>query len=190
MPLVGLNIWISVLLLDFCNHRLFPLLTAVLFHIPVFFALIFIRLHFPFPFFAWTPVVWRCNSLPLCVVRITTMARPLPPPHPPPRPPTPSFLAWTSMAWYAAPAITKPTTRLTATAPQRRKGPWPAGVAATWRRTACSSNVTTAGERMKTRPVWVLEHERFVTVLTLLQVIIRCVTKKVTDQDKRCWRHC
>lgn len=51
--------------LVFCNHNLLPLLTAVLFHIPVFFALIFIRLHFPFPFLPEHPLfedatVFRC----------------------------------------------------------------------------------------------------------------------------------
>lgn len=134
------------ILLNSC-HNLFPILTAVLFHIPVF-CPHFHSSPFPFPFFAWTPVVWRCNSLPLCVVRITTMARPLLPLHLPPRSPKPSFPAWTLMVWYAAPAITKPQwkTQLTATAPQRKTGPWPAGVTAVWPRTACSSNVTTAGE--------------------------------------------
>lgn len=151
MLLVWLNTWISILLLVFCNHKLLPLLTAVLFHTPVF-CPHFHSSPFSVSLFAWTPVVWRCNSLPLCVVRITTMARPLPPPHLPPRFPKPSFPVWISTAWYAAPAITKllRTTQPTATAPQKRMGLWPAGVTAAWRQTACSSNVTTAGEAWKT----------------------------------------
>lgn len=55
----------SIQLLVFCDHRLLPLLTAELFHTPVFFALIFIRLHFPFPFLPEHPLfedatVFRC----------------------------------------------------------------------------------------------------------------------------------
>lgn len=108
---------------------------------------------FPF-FFAWTPVVWRCNSLPLCVVRITTMAHPLPPPHLPPRSPKPSFPVWISMAWCTAPAIMKRlrTTQPTATAPQRRTAQWPAGVTAAWRLSACLLNVKTAGRTSRLRP--------------------------------------
>lgn len=106
--------------------------------------------HFHFsPFsvspFAWTPVVWRCNSLPLCVVRITTMAHPLPPPHPPLHPPKPSFPAWSLTAWCAAPFIPNPqrSTLPTARAPLKRTAP--PGATAACRQTGCSSNVTTAG---------------------------------------------
>lgn len=88
-------------------------------------------------------IVWRCNSLPLCVVRIITMERhpllPLLPPHSP----RPSFPAWSSMAPSAVPdPVSIPmtlTTRPTATARQRRRAPChQAGASAAWLQTATS----------------------------------------------------
>lgn len=59
---MGFKVYLSARLL--WPQHLLPLLTAVLFHIP-FFALIFIRLHFPFPFLPEHPLfedatVFRC----------------------------------------------------------------------------------------------------------------------------------
>lgn len=50
MLLVWLNTWISVLLLVFCNHKLLPLLTAVLFQTPVFLTSFSFVSIFRFPF--------------------------------------------------------------------------------------------------------------------------------------------
>lgn len=173
MLIFWLNTWMSILLLVFLQPQTTSVINScTVSHtcfLPSFsFVSIF---RFPF-FFAWTPVVWRCNSLPLCVVRITTMAHPLPPPHLPPRSPKPSFPVWISMAWCTVPAIMKRlrTTQPTATAPQRRKGQWPAGVTAAWRLSACSLNVKTAGRASRLGPTF-LFFKTFYYYYTLILII-------------------
>lgn len=65
MLLDWLNIWMSILLLVFCNHKLLLLLTAVLFHTPVFLPSFSFVSIFRFPFLPEHPLfedatVFRC----------------------------------------------------------------------------------------------------------------------------------